>query len=405
MENNIKLIFSKYLSQATSKYVKKDYTADFNNLEDQYNTKYHNDPSQPYPMMYITIKNSTYSSTSKLSDARKERTDELFIAALEYAKKNSIVVPDSKVYLWISDRHPWHVQNIDESLPICLFAIPGDSKFIMLPDPTFQCIELFAKYRGKCYNFDQMKALIIEKHVPANKKIPMVYFKGTPTTFRHSKLREQLQLIAETKAFAGRENDIFLPGKTMKFPHRGSFGGSEEEYAMYNIHPKITEISYNPIPLKILLDAREKYEPMYAWNKYKFLLDLPGHYPWSNRMKFLFLTKSLVIHVDTYTKGKDWNDNPYRTITDLVMKPNVDYINLTHTYYAEADRMVSRTTQRLIDENNILYYKIAKVYENIKPEEYKKITESAYKKITAFSQDVISFYIIELIKNMSKIVE
>ena len=70
---------------------------------------------------------------------------------------------------------------------------------------------------------------------------------------------------------------------------------------------------------------------LYIFCKYKILLNLPGHYPWSNRFKYLFLMDRIItINIDpeTYYKDESWI-----TFIDYLVKPNKHYIDLKFKYY------------------------------------------------------------------------
>ena len=49
------------------------------------------------------------------------------------------------------------------------------------------------------------------------------------------------------------------------------------------------------------IDLLGSKQPMYVWAAKKFLLNLPGHQPWSYRRKYLYLLRSVVFHVDVVT--------------------------------------------------------------------------------------------------------
>jgi hypothetical protein len=113
------------------------------------------------------------------------------------------------------------------------------------------------KYEGKCYDWDEVKNIIKKNKYAKLKNFELkknvIFFKGTATTKKTFKLREDLE------EYARKRKDF----------------------------------------LEIKLDGWQHYEPVENFSKYKFLLNLPGHYHWSNRLKYLFLMKSFVINVNT----------------------------------------------------------------------------------------------------------
>lgn len=47
--------------------------------------------------------------------------------------------------------------------------------------------------------------------------------------------------------------------------------------------------------------APEHASPFYSWQRYKFLLDIGGHVPWTDRTPFLMLCNSVVVHLPIIT--------------------------------------------------------------------------------------------------------
>jgi hypothetical protein len=221
----------------------------------------------------------------EMNDDRITGTFNLINKTLKYMKKRNIDVPNTTLYIWISDAIPWY-KEIDTYFPIYTFAKPKNTNYIIFPDCSFNCITLEQKYNGTCYNWNQIKKILVDKcnYSLEKDKINSMYFKGTPTTKRHSKIRENL-----------------------------------EEYSKKNKW------------LDIKLDAWQNYVSMDNFCKYKYLLNIPGHYPWSNRFKYLFLMKSLIINIDISTVGT--NEDSWITFIDFIVKPNKHYINLKMDYH------------------------------------------------------------------------
>ena len=176
--------------------------------------------------------------------------------------------------------------EIDIKFPFWVLAAPRNSNFIIFPETSIQCLDINKKYGSNCNNWDQVSKICKSKIVPFNKKLNNVYFKGTNTTKNNSNIREYLNINA-------------------------------------------------PKNIIVNIDAWNNYETPCSWSKYKFLLNLPGNYTWSNRLKYLFLLKSLVINVETYIVGDSFKDEPYISFIDLLIDKN-DYIPIEHVYYRDA---------------------------------------------------------------------
>ena len=264
-----------------------------------------------FPLLEYVIKDGKV-SISDIKNVKKHYTDKkdtryidnynIISKTLKWCKKNKLPVPNTTLYIWISDRFPWYVQKLD-TFPIWVYARPKNIKMPIFPDNTFECLQLQEKYKGKCYDWDSIKQ-IVNSECKNNKKSSIIYFKGTPTTRRVSRIREDLK-----------------------------------EY-----HKKFN------IPIKILLDAWEVYEPVYKFCEYLYLLNLPGHYPWSNRLKYLFLMDSIVINVNVNTVNIDpeYTDPHYITLIDYIVD-NKDYIEILYNYYRVGGKYINKTTKDRID--------------------------------------------------------
>src|SRR5581483_7391207 len=112
------------------------------------------------------------------------------------------------------------------------------------------------------------------------------------------------------------------------------------------------------------------YEPAFAWNKYKYVLNLPGHYGWSNRLKYLLLlNQSLVIDIRLEWRGYkpspkdpsiqvlDYCDEPFETFLDLVI-PREGYLHLTYIYEKNKLRQQDNALVKVYDQLEQLYRRL-----------------------------------------------
>jgi hypothetical protein len=153
--------------------------------------------------------------------------------------------------------------------------------------------------------------------------------------------------------------------------------------------------------MKIKLDAWANFEYLWNFEKYKILLDLPGIYPWSNRIKFLFLMNSVVVKINIETIGDDYYDKSWISFIDYAVD-NTDYVNIIVKYYRITDG-----TAKMKNENEFL--KLIKtlkiVYDDINnnPTKYKLMIKKTKKKIEKLTNDRIYQYIYTGIVLNSKI--
>lgn len=314
----------------------------------------------------VSIKNekNVENYYKEIKDDRYLHNYRMIVKTIDWCKKNNLPIPNTTLYIWISDRFPWYIGNLNK-FPIFVYARPTDVILPIFPDNTFECFQIDKKYSGECYDWDRTKNMIEKKcnGIKTENKKDIIYFKGTPTTKRTYKLREYLEKYQ----------------KTLK------------------------------IPVKVLLDAWNVYEPIYKFCEYLYLLNLPGHYPWSNRLKYLFLMNSVVINVNVNTIGlklvnnkfiKEYEDPPYITIIDYVVNKN-DYIEVLYTYYRVSSdykdnkNLVDKIDKKQKDEFDKFVEKLDKVYYELvrNPEKYRKMAKETTQKVKKLTNDRIYQYI------------
>ena len=137
--------------------------------------------------------------------------------------------------------------------------------------------------------------------------------------------------------------------------------------------------------MKILIDG-EKKKNIAEWNKYKYLLDLPGAYPWSVRFKELLATNSVTIKVDT--------DKPWINFYSDIFIPGKDYIQVK---YVNSTNKAEKITNASKTYENI-YRKI----KYLSDKKYKKIVHSSSSKIKFLNTKLIVFYLENLITKYLK---
>lgn len=312
-----------------------------------------------YPMLQITINNGHVShKTAMGNDQRVLEACKIVKLAIEYATRHKLPVPNTTLYLWVSDSYPYDIPDIYKKFPIMTYCTPRNMDYIIFPDATLTCLQMAKKYTGDCSDFDTVKDIIIKHHV--SEKIPIIYFKGTNTTVRQGRLREDLEILSKKSA-----------------------------------------------DISVTLDAWNKYEPLYTWSKYKWLLNLPGRFPWSNRLIWLFLMKSGVININLTTTSDMYQDEPYNIFINLIVEPGTDYINIESQYVNKITSNSNQTPAALAEqlvENTRIYDKILSATKSITNTQYDQMIESAYKKVNSLSNQVIYRYMYDLIVANSLVV-
>lgn len=232
----------------------------------------------------------------------------------------------------------------------------------IFPDSTFSCLNIDKKYTGDCYDWDLTKSIILEecKDVPKKKEI---YFKGTDTTNLNHNLRRDLLIYSK---------------------------------------------KHTDLPLSIKLDAWTDFQRISQFCKYKYLLNLPGRYPWSNRLKYVYLMNSLVINVNVELINIDppYSDQKYISFIDLIMDES-NSIEILYRYYRvdhesskrhQAEYLQRREFKEFISKLKLVYTFMEKY-----PNEYDKIVNKNKQNISKITNDTINEYVYNCIKYNSQV--
>lgn len=162
---------------------------------------------------------------------------------LEIYKKTNGYLPNFFLPFYVSDTYFY--QNND--IPFFVEAKPRNKKGILYPDQNYYFINI----NNNNISYDKFKKLLKNKKCnDINTKKNIIYFSGANTGSDKHNIRMKLKNIIDEK------ND-----------------------KKYNIY------------------IASQYVPMYDFCKYKYLLNLPGHQPWSYRMTKILLMNSLIFDI------------------------------------------------------------------------------------------------------------
>jgi len=373
--SNIQHILNNYVKSAYKLYNYSNLT-ELTKLKQNYH-KSRNEKNKDikYPLVKYTIKDKkvyvkvdwiddflTKEELSNENDKRIENIYNMINDTLEYAKKNNKPIPDTELYFWVSDRIPWY-NNIDKRFPIFVYAKPINTHFIIFPDNTFDCMTEDAKYSTQCLTWDETKEGIIKKssQLDNNKKNNVMFFKGTPTTRINSNIRENLNKISKDTKW-----------------------------------------------LSVNLDGWDSYTPMNKLCEYTILLNLPGRFPWSNRFKYLFLMRSLVINIDVFSIDTEQIEfePEWMTFINLLVHPKKHYINIIMKYYYSQNKdEKSKNKQLNHDEFQYVFNELKKIYNDYENNnsKYQKMISKGYEKISKLNNSNIYEYIYNCIIYNSKV--
>jgi len=211
------------------------------------------------------------------------------------------------------------------TIPIFTYSKPLNVKGFLFPDFNM-------------YLLDEKKKMFQEKCTDVL-KTDVLYFKGKSTSRNKTKIREKLELLSDNIVIVDLQKD--------------------------------------------------NYRPYYEICNYKYVLDLPGNYPWSVRLIELYMSRSLPFRVNFYDNSKNYKYEQWIQFYESMFPEDVSYINFKYEngFYKEmSDEKVEKIKNDLIDK-----YK----YFESKPKLYKSIIDENYKKVQALTFEHIYFYLYE----------
>jgi hypothetical protein len=325
----------------------------------------------------------------KKKDDRLEQLLSLIQKTIDYVVKNNLNVPDTTLFIWISDRFPYTIENI-ENFPVYVFARPINVKLPIFPDNTFECLSLDEKYSDQCNDWDYLKKLIVNKCQKKTKK-KQLYFKGTATTLNNSQIREKLEIISlvnQQISKYGKINNKFIEYIKPKI-------NKIKDKSFYNYILSEYQKKYTNLPVNVNLDAWKNYKPVYKMCDYKYLLNLPGHYQWSNRLKYLFLMKSHIININVKLISTTYTDEKYISFIDYIVNKN-DYEEIVLKYYRQNQNLTVKTNELYMKKNSIEFdkfiNKLSEIYAKLEKKSNGKIN-SGFNKINKLTNERIYHYI------------
>ena len=224
--------------------------------------------------------------------------------------------------------------DFEPKIPIFTYSKPKNLKGFLFPDFNMGLLE------EKKITFDSKCSNVLKKDI--------VYFKGGPTSKNKTKIREKLE-------------------------------------------PKSDKII--SVDLK-----REDFRPYYEICNYKYVLDLPGNYPWSVRLIELYMSKSLPFRVNFYysdTKHeKTYKYEQWIQFYECGFPENISYINFKYenSFYKEiSDEKVEKIKNDLISKYNY-FESNPDLYNKIVNENYKKTKALTFKHIYCYLYTTFSYY-------------
>ena len=282
--------------------------------------------------LFIVYKNNKIYTIFNNGDTRKKQIIDIVVNNIKILKNKLGNLPNFFIPFYVSD--PYFYQ--DNDLPFFVEAKPENKKGILYPDKDYYNILI----ENKFITYDDFKSLLKLKGCSNfNKKIDLIYFSGANT-------------------------------------------GADK----HNIRMKLNDIVQDNNNKNYDININTQFVPMYDFAKYKYLLNLPGHQPWSYRMTKILLMESLIFDVSitqTYiinNNKKDINKKWIQFFSNY-FENEEDYIEINYDW-----------TENVTSDAQVLsiYEKINDLYSyyNKNPDEYKKIAKNSFKKANELSNEI-----------------
>jgi hypothetical protein len=224
------------------------------------------------------------------------------------------------------------------NIPVMSYSKPKNVRGFLFPDFNLGHLE--------------EKKEMFEKHCTNVSKTKKIYFKGNTTSKNNTKVREKLGPLSDS----------------------------------------ILDIDLN----------KKDYKPYYDICKYKYVLDIPGNYPWSVRLIELYLSKSLPFRINFYSDEKKDNKKykyeQWIQFYELMFPENISYINFSYNNHFLKE--ISNDKVKIIKNDLINKFN----YYEKNPEKYQEIVDSNYEKVKFFKMEHIYYYIYKMFRYYRKLI-
>jgi hypothetical protein len=278
-----------------------------------------------YKHVKIIIKNNKIIN-KKLENTpiRLKKVIEVFTLAISYSNKYNLPKITGEFYVRLSDGY-----DSNYNYPTMNYAKPRNKNGFLIPDFNF------LDFNDKIKKFDQKCG---------KSKKNLIYFKGSSTSIKQTKVREKMSLLNK--------------------------------------------------PFKVSIS--EKYEPYYNLCYYKYVLDLSGFKPWSVRLIELYMSRSLPIRIIFY-KG-EWNEKQWIQFYERIFPAWVSYIPIE--YDLDYNKEISDDIIKDIESKCLKVLKFFNKHQDF----YNKITNDNFLKVKALTKEHVGFYFYYCCINYLKVV-
>tara|TARA_B110000037_G_scaffold218373_1_gene281246 strand:- start:27 stop:488 length:462 start_codon:yes stop_codon:yes gene_type:complete len=137
--------------------------------------------------------------------------------------------------------------------------------------------------------------------------------------------------------------------------------------------------------MNIKLINNLNYEPVYNFSSYKYLLDLPGNYEWSNRLPRILLMKRVCFKFTNTLK--EYNEKNIIQFIDLFLRKKKHYININSVLSEKIDNNIPIIKKKI----KLINKKIIELNNN--PKKYKKISSDSFDLVNNINNEHLYIYL------------
>ena len=278
---------------------------------------------------------------------------------------NNII--ETCVLIYLSDRIIWHIKDVDKTIPLCVYAQPNNFNYILIPDNTFHINSDDKRYGKHGLNWESQKQLFTNTN--AELELKELTLDNDLDNDLDIDLDNDLDNDnADTDNINTDSNTNIIKQNAIFF--KGVDTTDKNHNLRYYIKHRLKTDTDNEFKNAMIYEwlTPSNYESVKSFTKYKFLLNLPGRYPWSTRLKYLYLSKSFIINVRVKTLG-DGDEDYFKSFVDLIV-PDTLCINIDMNYYYDATCNENNKTKeeinKTIEYNEKNKIEIRQVYDKIK---------------------------------------
>ena len=280
-------------------------------------------------------------------DTRRSLFRDMLLALDAWCARHGLAMPEADFVISVRDTYVWEKRL--SALPWMVVAKPQNRKGVLVPDSSFLSHD--DSNRHQSHSCKPSKHEVLSgKHFCApqlHNETPLLWRPSLGNRLvgedKHEEEQQEYQQKEEEhqqeEEEEEEEEEVFL-WDVVKNDLSKSSNVAKQDVVFF----KGADTTSDKCACRSLLrDAKLEFleidllgskQPMYLWAAKKFLLNLPGHQPWSYRRKYLHLLRSVVFHVDVVTHFSEQDVSlGWELFFDRLFEAQTDFVRLElHTF-------------------------------------------------------------------------